>query len=69
MHFNRSDWFTLSRLSAHIPYFDLIWRVIALSVGKLKNFLRTNWQKKDDFASFLQKKTQEMLENAILAAY
>ena len=25
MHFACSDWFTQSRLSAHIPWFDLIW--------------------------------------------
>ena len=33
-----SDWFTQSRLLAHILY-DLIWKLIALSVLKLK----TDW--------------------------
>ena len=31
MHFKRSDWFAQCRLLAHVPQFDLIWRVIALS--------------------------------------
>ena len=38
MHFACSYWFTQSRLSAHIPWFDLIWQMIALSVAKLKMF-------------------------------
>ena len=45
MHFNRSDWFTQSRLSAHISQFDLIWRVITQSVGKLQKFLDTMVEK------------------------
>ena len=37
MHFSCSDWFTQSRLSAHIPSFDLVilWQMIELSVPKL----------------------------------
>ena len=53
MHFLRSDWFTKSRLSAHIPKFDLIWKTIAPGVAKLKiflggkrTFLRKNGEKK-----------------------
>ena len=32
MHFWRCDWFTESRLSAHIPQFDLIWEGIELTM-------------------------------------
>ena len=38
MHFSCSDWFTQSRLSAHIPLFDLLWQLIALKVAKLNFF-------------------------------
>ena len=60
MHFQQSDCFTQSRLSAHIPQSDLIW--------KTKKFLSGRGAKKVDFASFLPTKQQEKKENAIPAA-
>ena len=68
MHFNLSDWFTPSRFSAHIPYFDLIWRVTVHSVGKLKLSLGQNGQK-SRFCELSIEKIQEMLENVIPAAF
>ena len=38
MHFAYSDWFSQSCLSAHIPKFGLIWKMIALTIAKLEMF-------------------------------
>ena len=34
MHFQHSDWFTQSRLLAHIPQFDLIWKTATTTTTK-----------------------------------
>ena len=60
MHLNRSDWFTQSRLSAHIPY--LIWRVIEPSVGKLKQFPSDKMAEKSRFCEVSTENIQEMLQ-------
>ena len=62
MHFNRSDWFPQSRLSAHIPLFDLVWRVIAVSPSD-------KMAEKSRFCELSTDIIQEMLENAIPIAF
>ena len=76
MHFQHSDWFTQSQLSARIPQFDLIWKTITLSVAELKIFrqetkflLGQNGGKKNcGFRELSTDEIQKMLENAIPAA-
>ena len=51
MHFQRSDWFTQSRLSAHILQFDLIWTTT--------KFLSDKAMEKIESVSFLPTKQQK----------
>ena len=72
MQFYLSYWFTVSRLPAIIPTFDLTWKLlwqillgIRLFVGSQVSLTKNWMRKKSKFGELSTGKMQEIMDNAI----
>ena len=68
MQFYLSDWFTVSRLPAFIPTFDLIWQLMRQMSNFLSEakFRRQNMdEKRNKFSELSSKEIQEITASAV----